>query len=152
MLGFGLKKYLSEAGIKLVTAKIAEAEKQTTGEIRIAIRHRRQLGEGKLGLHELALKEFARLGMQKTNERTGVLIFLLLSERKFQIIADEGIHAKVADGTWDRIAASMGEYFKAGDFARGLCDAVDAVGGELKQYFPGRPDDTDELSNDIIET
>lgn len=151
MPGFGLKKYLSEAGIKLVTARIAEAEKQTSGEIRVAIRHRRQLGEGKLALHELALKEFARLGMQNTNERTGVLIFLLLSERKFQIIADEGIHAKVAEGTWDRIAATMGGHFKAGNFAQGICDGVDAVGNELKQHFPGRPEDTDELSNDIIE-
>lgn len=151
MLGFGLKKYLSEEGIKAVTARIAAAEKQTSGEIRVAIRHRRQLGEGKLTLHDLALKEFTRLGMEKTKERTGVLIFLLLSERKFQIIADEGIHAKVAEGTWDRIAASMGEHFRAGNFAAGICDAVDAVGIELKEHFPGRPGDTDELSNDIIE-
>ena len=89
--------------------------------------------------------------MGQTKDRTGILILLLMSERKFQIIADEGIHAKVADGTWDRVAASMTSHFNEGNFSKGICDAVEAVGAELKTFFPRSPNDRNELPNDIIE-
>ena len=147
----GLNKILSKNDIKNVSAKIAEVELSTSGEVRVAIRHRRQWNEHKLSLHDLALKEFTRLGMHNTKDRTGILIFLLMSERKFQIIADEGIHAKVADGTWDRVAGSMTSHFKDGNFGKGICDAVEAVGNELKTFFPRKADDSNELSNDIVD-
>ncbi len=148
---FLLRKYLSEGDIKDITAKIAGVEDQTPGELRVGIRHRRQRREWKLSLHELALNEFTRLGMQRTKNRTGVLILLLLSERKFQIIADEGIHSRVEEGTWDRIAADMTSHFKDGNFRKGICAAIDAVGTELKRHFPRKPDDRNELPNEIVE-
>ncbi len=146
-----LKKYLSSAELKEVSDKIAEAERTTSGEIRVSIRHRRAWRERKLSVSDLTLSEFRRLGMHATKERTAVLILLLISERKFHIMADEGIHKKVEDGTWDRIAASMSAHFKEGHFGRGLCDAVDAVAVELTKYFPRRADDRDELPNDVVE-
>lgn len=146
-----LKKILPDDDIRKISAKIAEVENQTSGEIRLSIRHHRDWNERKLSLRDLALKEFTHLGMHDTKDRTGVLILLLMSERKFQIIADEGINAKVADGTWDHVAASMASCFKEGNFGQGICDAVDAVGNELKTYFPRKSDDRDELSNEIIE-
>lgn len=146
-----LKKYLSDEELKAVAAKITEAERNTSGEIRVSIRHSRSLNERKLSLHELALKEFTHLNMQKTAGRTGVLILLLMSERKFHVIADEGIHKKVQEGAWDRIAESMSTHFRAGNFSRGICDAVDAVGAELKKHFPSQTNNRDELPNDVIE-
>lgn len=148
---FLLRKYLGEEDIKAVTAKIAGVENQTSGEIRVSIRHRRQWRERKHSLHELALAEFTRLGMQRTIDRTGVLILLLMSERKFHIIADEGIHTKVAEGTWDSIAGGMSSQFKEGRFAQGICDAVEAVGNELRKHFPRKPDDRNELPNEVVE-
>jgi uncharacterized membrane protein len=146
-----LVKYLSEPDIKSISQKIGEVEEQTSGEVRVSIRHTREWGEKKLSLHELALREFTRLGMHRTKDRTGILIFLLMPERKFQIIADQGIHAKVAEGTWDRVAASMTPHFKEGNFGKGICDAVEGVGVELKKYFPRKSDDRNELSNEIVE-
>ena len=146
-----LKKYLSEPDIKSISQKIGEVEEQTSGEVRVSIRHKREWGEKKLSLHDLALKEFTRLGMHRTKDRTGILIFLLMPERQFRIIADEGIHAKVAEGTWDRVAASMTPHFKEGKFGPGICLAVEAVGLELKKYFPRQSDDRNELSNEIVE-
>ena len=148
---FFLKKYLSKADIGLITTKIAEVERSTSGEIRVSILHRRGWGERKLSLYDLALKEFARLGMNKTSDRTGVLIMFVMSERAFQIIADEGIHAKVPDGTWEKIAAEMSGHFRLGKYVYGICDAVEAVGRELRQHFPRGAHDRDELSNDVVE-
>ena len=145
------KKLLSDNDVRLISARIAEVENQTSGEIRLSIRHHRGWNEHKLSLRDLALKEFTHLGMHNTKDRTGVLILLLVSERKFQIIADEGINAKVAEGTWDRVASSMTAFFKEGNFGQGIFDAVDAVGNELKKNFPRKDDDRNELSNEITE-
>jgi uncharacterized membrane protein len=144
-------KYLSKTDLKSLSAVIADAEKNTAGEIRVVIRQRRHWKERKLSLHDLTLREFYRLGMQNTRDKTGVLILLLLSERKFQIIADEGIHKKVEDGKWDKLAGSMTDCFKKGNYSEGIAETIRAVGDELSKHFPRRPDDTDELSNEIIQ-
>lgn len=145
------KKYLSDEELKSLSAVISEAEKSTSGEIRVVVRHRRHWNERSLSLHELALLEFSKLGMEKTKDRTGVLILLLLSERAFQIIADEGIHKKVEDGTWDRIAGRMSLHFKEGKFSDGIAEAVKAVGEILSKHFPRTRDDRNELSNQVVE-
>ncbi|MDI6767718.1 MAG: TPM domain-containing protein [Bacteroidota bacterium] len=145
------KKYFSKAELRSLASVISEQEKNTSGEIRVIIRQRRYWKERKLSLYDLSLNEFYRLGMQNTRDKTGVLILLLLSEQKFQIIADEGIHKKVEDGKWDKIAELMTDYFKRGNYFDGITATIRAVGEELVKYFPRKPDDTNELSNEIIE-
>ena len=148
MRGF-IKKYLSDDDLKTIAAKIAEVENTTNGQIRVSIRQRRHWREWKLSLHQLAVREFHRLGVQRTQHRTGVLILLLMSERKFHIVADEGIHAKVQEGTWDRIAASMGEHFKKGNFCKGICEGIGQAGNILAAHFPKETGDRTELPNDV---
>ena len=144
-----LKKYLSEEQLRLIASKIAEVERETDGEIHISIRHRRNWNERRLSLHELTLKEFHLLGMYKTAKHTGVLILFLFNERKFHIIADEGIHAKVAEGTWDKIADTASSHFRQGNFLQGIFAAVDAVGSELQKHFPYTSGDKNEMSNKV---
>jgi uncharacterized membrane protein len=149
-VSFLFKKYLSNDDLTSLATTIAEAEKNTSGEIRVVVRHRRRRNERKLSLHDLVLKEFYRLGMEKTRDRTGVLIMLLMSEHQFEIVADEGINAQVAEGTWDTLAARMSAHFREGKFRDGVAHAVRTVGEELAKHFPRKPDDTNELPDDII--
>jgi uncharacterized membrane protein len=145
------KKILSKKELQDIASVIAESEKQTSGEIRVAIRHKRRSKEKQLSMHELALQEFYRLGMDKTRDKTGVLIFILVSEKKFHIVGDEGIHSNVSDGTWDRIADTMSSHFKLGNYFDGIVEAVRAVTAELSKYFPKKDDDRDELPNEVVE-
>ena len=145
------KPYFSKDDLKTLSAAIAEAEKKTSGQIRVVVRHGKHWNEKRLSLHQLALKEFHRLGMQHTRNRTGVLLLLLFSERKFHIIADEGIHKKVDDGTWGRIAEVISAHFKEGRYVQGITDAVTAVGTELAKHFPHSAGDTNELPTDVVE-
>jgi putative membrane protein len=145
------KKYLSKEDLQAIASAIGEAEKATSGEIRVVVRHRRHWGEGRMSLHEIALKEFHKLGMDRTRDGTGVLILVLFSKRQFHIIADRGINTKVADGTWDAIAGQMTTYFKKGDYGTGICKAVVEAGKILAANFPRKDDDTNELPNDVIE-
>ena len=145
------KKYLSKDDLHAIGAAIGEAEKSTSGEIRVVVRHRKHWGEGKLQLHELALKEFYKLGMEKTKERTGVMIMILFSTRQFHIVGDEGIHAKVPDGTWDSIAQQMTAHFKKGNYRDGIDEAVAEVGKVLAANFPRSEKNTNELPDDVVE-
>jgi uncharacterized membrane protein len=88
--------------------------------------------------------------MDKTREKTGVLIYLLMSDRNFQIIGDEGINKKVSKEFWDDLAAHTAEYFHKNKFADGICYAVNEVGTVLKKEFPMKPGDTNELPNEVV--
>src|SRR5260221_661754 len=145
------KRILSDDDLRILSEKIAEAEAATSGEIRVVVRHARHWKERSLTLHELALGEFHKLNMDKTGGRTGVLILLLVPEKSFQIIGDQGIHARVKDGTWASVADSMSAHFKKGNFREGLTEAIARVGAELSEHFPRTPGPSNRLPNDVIE-
>lgn len=134
---------------KKISETIAQIEKKTNGEIRVSIRKRRAWNERKLTLHRFALKNFFELGMDKTRHKSGVLLFFSMSERSFQIVADEGIHKKVSDRYWDELAAMMTGHFKEQRFCDGICEAIKEVGKKLEQEFPRTTNDADELPNDV---
>lgn len=129
---------------------IKSVEKDTIGEIRVSIRKRRSFKERNVSIYDLAVKNFYDLGMDKTKDKTGVLIFLLMSDRSFQIIGDDGINKKVSSEFWGVLAMNMAEYFRQNKFAEGICRAVSEVGAVLAREFPMKPGDTNELSNDVV--
>ncbi len=133
-----------------IAAKISEVEKETVGEIRVSLHKSRSFKERNLPVYDLAVKNFYELGMEKTKEKTGVLIYLLLSDRKFQIIGDEGINKKVSKEFWDIVAMKVAEFFRDNKFLEGLNHAIEEVGVVLKREFPMKAGDTNELSNDVV--
>lgn len=144
-----VKSFLSKQDLTAVAAAIGEAEKRTSGEIRVAIRQRRSKKEKSLSVEHLARHEFIHLGMMKTQERTGILIFILLESKEFFILADEHINQKVAPRSWDSVADAMARQFAKKEFRQGLLDAVRSVGDHLATHFPAKPGDTNELSNEV---
>ena len=106
--------------------------------------------ERRTTLRKLAEKEFTRLGINKTREGTGVLIFLLLSERQFYILADENINKLTGEKIWAEIKDIMQEKFVRGEFCKGILFGIDEIGKILSQHFPIRPDDRNEISNRVV--
>jgi uncharacterized membrane protein len=144
-----VKKFLPEKDLHAISRFIGEQERTTSGQIRVSIRQRRSRSERGLSLEDLARKEFHALGMTKTAERSGVLIFLLLEDRKFHILADEGIHKKVGVGVWQSVANEMARHFSEQKFLDGILHGVAAVATELKKHFPPKPGKNNELSNTV---
>ncbi len=144
-----LKKYLSHSDLKIIAVKIGEVERTTSGEIRVSVVRRRRWSERNLTLEQVAHRDFHRLGMEKTKDATGVLLFLLLGERKFRIVADKGINERVDQATWDEIAQFIASSFKEERYLDGLVGAISRVGAVLQQHFPRKADDTNELPNDV---
>ncbi len=132
-----------------ISNKIKEMERTTAGEICVSIKEKRSFLEKRKTLRELAEKEFFKLGVANTRDKTGILIFLLLEDRKFYILADSGINEKVNQETWDKIKNEMQLKFSKGEFGKGLIFGVNEVGKILSRHFPVKPGDTNELSNRI---
>jgi len=124
---------------------IAEAERQTSGEIRVSVA-RFFWGS----VRKVAERAFVRLGMTRTAARNGVLFFIVPARRRFVVLGDEGIHAKVGDAFWEKVAASVSKKFQAGDFTGGLVDGIATVGQELASHFPyDASTDKNELPDDV---
>lgn len=145
-----VKYFFPPEDLKAIADAIGEAEKTTLGEIRVDVRQRRNWLERKFSVEAMARREFKKLGMMQTKQRTGILIFLLLQDRAFYILADEGIHRKVEDGTWDAIAGEMSKHFSQKNFRFGIIHGVKRVGEILTRHFPEDPKDKkNELPNEV---
>jgi uncharacterized membrane protein len=127
-----------------ILASVKEAELETSGEIRVHIETRL-----KGDVLDRAAWLFKKLGMFKTADRNGVLFYLAIEDRKFAIIGDAGINAKVPAGFWDEISELMGKKFKEGKFAEGLSQGIILAGNQLKTHFPHKTDDVNELPDEI---
>jgi uncharacterized membrane protein len=145
-----LNNVLSTEDRDAISNAIQRVERFTNGEIKVVVRERRHLTEKRCTLEELALREFHNLKLSKTKHRTGILFFLLVSERKFHILADEGIHRRVAEGTWERVADSMSAEFKKGKYREGIIHGVEAAGKILSEAFPRSAGDRNEISDNVV--
>jgi uncharacterized membrane protein len=94
---------------------------------------------------ERAIDVFSHLRIWDTAHNNGVLIYLLLADHDFEIIADRGIDARVGHDGWERICQQMETDFRAGDFERGVVKGVEAVSRELAAHFPRRAGGPNEL-------
>ncbi|MGA8263538.1 MAG: TPM domain-containing protein [Ignavibacteriaceae bacterium] len=141
--------FVNDDELLRISSKIKEMEKTTAGEICVSIKEKRSLLEKRKSLREMAEKEFFKLGVANTRDKTGILIFLLLEDRKFYILADSGINVKVTQETWDKIKNEIQQKFSNGEFCKGLIFGVEEVGKILSTHFPIKADDTNELSNRI---
>lgn len=139
-----LDDFISKQDQGRVVAAISEAEKNTSGEIRVHLTPKC----GKDVMRD-AIKTFNRLQMYKTRHRNGILIFVAFESRKFAILGDSGINEVVSDNYWDEEKEILLEYFKNNDPTTGLCNVIARVGAKLKAYFPIEDDDVNELSNEI---
>lgn len=141
------KEFLSKLEDDRIVRAIREAEATTSAEIRVYI----QRGELKGDPLAAAEKKFQQLGMHKTRERNGVLIFVAPRARKFAVVGDEAIDQKSGEAFWQGVAEAMQQCFRAGQFTEGIGGAVSAVGELLARHFPRRIADGNELPDEVIE-
>lgn len=140
------KPFFSDKEKEQILAAIEAAEKRTSGEIRVHV----EPGSGKDPLAR-ARKVFEKLGMTGTKLRNGVLIYLATKDRRFAIIGDQGIDRVVPENFWEETKERMGQLFKEGRFADGVCHGIRSVGEILAVHFPYQSDDVNELSDEISE-
>ncbi len=123
---------------------IQNAELNTSGEIRVHIQKK-----CKGDVLDCASAIFKQIGMDKTDSRNGVLIYLAIQNRSFAIIGDEGINAVVPVDFWESTKSLMINEFREGRFTEGLIAGIARAGEQLKKHFPYQKGDLNELSDDV---
>ena len=101
--------------------------------------------------HAEAMRQFFVQGLDKTEHRTGVLIFVSRAERYAEIVADAGINEKVAPEVWDDAVKALVLAIKADRAAEGLLTAIEQCGVVLAAHFPPGTLKRGELSNKLLE-
>ncbi len=145
-----IQKYFNKQDLITIREACSQVEQKTSGEIRVSILQKRKRKDKNLTVRELALREFSLLKMDKTRDHTGILIFILLKEKKFQILADKGINEKVSPETWQKQAKILTQYFKDKKYTKGITALIQNMGELLAYHFPIKPDDTNELPDDVV--
>lgn len=97
-----------------------------------------------------ALQHFVESGVYKTTEHSGVLIFASVLERKFFVIADSGIVAKVAQTEWGGICKIMADGLKERRAAQAFVSAVKECGKILQEHFPNKAENPNELPDGLV--
>lgn len=144
------KRYFTLEEQARVRVAIQAAEARTSGEIRVHVeRDLPRRGPAAGDAYRRARDLFAKLGMHRTEEHNGVLIYLALRSRTLAVVGDEGLHAQVGEAFWKEVVAAMLPAFADDRPADGLAAGAAMIGERLRQHFPHRDDDVNELPDDI---
>jgi uncharacterized membrane protein len=145
-----IHNYLSPCDLEAIKTEIAKVEQKTSGEIRLSLRSKRSFFEKLYKPRELAVKDFERLGMANTKNKTGVLIFIVFEDHLYEILADEGIFEKISDALWNDLENKLKEEFRNGNYVKGIVQLISKMGEILAKEFPKTKEDVDELPDEIV--
>jgi uncharacterized membrane protein len=127
----GLKDFFSAEDKQEILDSLAGASARTSCEIRIRV-------EKKAGKDPLAKARaaFEACGMREKAEKNGVMFYVSVEDRKFAVLGDDGINAKVPEGFWEKIKDAVLGKFREKQFALGLIGGINMAGEKMAEFFP----------------
>ena len=139
-----VSKFLTREEEEEIVEAIRQAEKNTSGEIRVHIE-----SSSHEHLWDRAMEVFPLLKLDNTKESNGVLIYVAVEERQFIIYGDKGINEVVPPDFWESTKDEIVAEFKKGNFKKGLINGITKAGEQLQKHFPWSEGDLNELSDKI---
>jgi uncharacterized membrane protein len=142
------KPFFSPEENETIVHSIQDAERQTSGEIRVFV-------EGKckyVDALDRAKEIFTKLQMEKTELRNGVLFYIAIKDKQLAILADKGIHeATGGDKYWKATVKDILSVFSKESVVAGITTSINKIGEALKNHFPYDKDvDKNELPDEIV--
>lgn len=141
------RRAFPRAVLASIAGAVAENEKRHRGELRFVVEGGLPLGALLAGQssRQRAVELFGRLGVWDTEDNAGVLVYLLLADRRVEIVADRGIHARVGATAWETICGQMQRAFAERRFEQGALLGLTAIGDLLAVHFPPLDENPNEL-------
>jgi uncharacterized membrane protein len=126
-----------------------EAEKETTGEIRVHLSKR----WFEKDTYIRAWRLFNQFNMSNTANRNAVLLYVNLRKKKFAVVGDSGIHQKVGQDFWEKLVITLRQDLRSTHPERAIGSAVESIGKALKKFFPidSAQTNKNELSDEVTE-
>lgn len=146
MFPFKKKELFTEEEKSRIVQAIRQAERLTSGEIRLFVESHCKYVDPM----DRAQEAFLSLGMEKTKQRNGVLLYIAMRDHQFAILGDQGIHEKVGNDFWQQEALLLKRHFSGNRIIEGIEVCVKEIGESLYHYFPYESGDQNELPDDIV--
>jgi uncharacterized membrane protein len=133
-----LRRAFPASSLEAIEQTIRECEQSCDAEIRFVV-------EGALdGLpllrgqsaRERAIEVFSRLRVWDTEHNNGVLIYVLLADRRIEIVADRWVDAAVGACGWEAPRLSMESAFRGGEYERGAIACIRDVARHAPRRLP----------------
>ena len=142
-----IKHFFSPEENQRIVSAIREAERLTSGEIRVYIESRCRFVDPV----DRAIELFYGLKMEKTEQRNAVIVYIAMKDRQLAVFGDEGIHQRVGSDYWNRLVREMLVSFNSNNYGVGIAECVIQIGDALKSNFPYDSDtDRNELPDEIV--
>jgi uncharacterized membrane protein len=144
-----ISRRLTKHSMSRIADAIRDSEKLHMGELRFVVEAGLDWPELMAGIssHERALEVFSHLRIWDTEHNSGVLVYLLLADRKVEIVADRGIYTRVGKAAWIKIIQDIETCFRKGEFEAGVIKGIAAITQLLQQNFPAQTHNP----NDIVD-
>ncbi len=128
-----------------ILKSVRQAESVCSGEIRVFV-------EDKCPetVERRTIEVFKNLKMFNTQQRNGVLIYIALTDKKFAVFGDEGIHQHLGFHFWRTEAAYLRDFFEQDMMVDGLCHVIKHLGDVMQPLFPHQNNDANELPDEIV--
>jgi len=144
---FKKKPFFNDAEQELIVTAIRNAERRTSGEVRVFVESRCRY----MDAIDRAAEVFYNLEMDETEDHNGVLVYVALKDHQLAVFGDQGIHEKVGSDFWNGELNNMISRFNSEDYAQGIADCITDIGNALYQHFPYDNDtDKNELPDEIV--
>ncbi len=145
------RRRFPDALLSRIATDVAHAEVRHRGEICFAVEHALSplaVLRGQTA-RDRAQAVFAQLRVWDTEGDIGVLVYLLLADRRIEIVADRGLDAVIGTATWRTVCARMEARMAAGDVEGAASVGIAAVSDLLAEHIPRIQgvSDRDELPN-----
>ncbi|MEO8103657.1 MAG: TPM domain-containing protein [Betaproteobacteria bacterium] len=140
------------ATLAAVQRAVGDGEKTHRGQVRFVVEAELTIGQLWAGVtsRQRAIDVFSALRVWDTEENNGVLVYVLLADRKVEIVADRGIHREVGDERWRAICREIELRFRKGDFLNGSVIGIEKISAELAHCFPARGGEKNEQSDQPV--
>ena len=147
-----VRRAFPPAAMAAIEQAVARSETQHRGEVRFAVEAALDVSGLIAGqsARARAIEVFSQLGVWDTDDNNGVLIYLLLADHDFEIVADRGINAVVGAQEWEAICRAMEAALRRREFEPAVLGAIEAVTRLLARHFPPRAGDRNELANRAV--
>jgi hypothetical protein len=149
---WSVRRAFPPAALKAIERAIGEGEARHDGELRFVVESMLHLGDLVRGVspRDRAIGLFAHLRVWDTEHNSGVLIYVLLADRRVEIVADRGIDARIGAQGWQAVCSTMQAAYRRGAFEEGSVAGVRAISDLLAAHFPRTADKKNELPNKPI--
>ncbi len=146
------RRAFPQHSLRAVEQAITEGEARHDGELRFVVETMLPLGDVLRGVsaRERAIELFSRLRVWDTEHNCGVLLYVLLADRRVEVVADRGIDAHIGHAGWHAVCRTMQTAYGRGAFEQGSVEGVRAISELLAAHFPRTAGKANELPNKPI--